>query len=70
MIKEIVIEKEVKKIGNSGHVLLPKELIGKKVKIVLESHDPNSEKSESSREKTPDNRSVIDCSDPLNVPRR
>lgn len=28
--------KKVKKMGNGGHVLLPKELIGKEVKIVWE----------------------------------
>ena len=31
---KVVIEKEVKKFGHSGHVLVPKDLVGKKVLIV------------------------------------
>jgi len=32
-IKKLIAIKVVKKAGNSGHVILPKELIGKEVKI-------------------------------------
>ncbi|HEA64594.1 MAG TPA: DUF2080 family transposase-associated protein [Candidatus Aminicenantes bacterium] len=34
--------KVVKKMGNSGHVIIPKELIGKKVRIILEENQNGS----------------------------
>ncbi|GAA0128723.1 putative transposon-encoded protein [Methanococcus maripaludis] len=37
--KQNTIEKEVKPFGNTGHITLPKKLIGKKVKIKIQGEN-------------------------------
>jgi putative transposon-encoded protein len=41
--KKKPIEKQVKPFGNTGHVTLPKKLIGKKVRIELEKEGENKD---------------------------
>ena len=38
---EAVLEREVSPIGNSGHITIPKEFIGKSAKVIIRRNRPN-----------------------------
>jgi len=36
-----ILEREISKFGTGAHVIIPKEHVGKKVKIIVEGEDEN-----------------------------
>ena len=46
---EEVVERVVKRIGNSGHVTLPKRWIGEKVKVIRLKKDAQAEDEQDTR---------------------
>ena len=45
-----VLEREVKKFGNTSHVILPKKHLGKKAKVICSNNKLNSEEIQNEEE--------------------